>query len=222
MTVAENVMAILETLPMPGAERRKRLQFLLEELKPKVDATWRTDPDRTYIAGSSMGGLISFDAAWRHPDVFRGAACLSPAFVERYGHQCFEMENADRDRLPGIRLFLSCGGAPGLEAELLNGTLKMANLLKGLGYPEKDLSVRIESHAEHNEEAWARMTPHWLRFFFESPQVAEPEPGTREWNKETKAAGGQDAANGKAKHLGGGGAGGSDAVDNGGGGTAAH
>ncbi len=33
LTVEENVMAILETLPLTAAERRKRLQFLLEELK---------------------------------------------------------------------------------------------------------------------------------------------------------------------------------------------
>jgi lipopolysaccharide export system ATP-binding protein len=33
MTVEENVLAILETLPLSGRERRKRLQFLLEELK---------------------------------------------------------------------------------------------------------------------------------------------------------------------------------------------
>lgn len=33
LTVEQNVMAILETLPLSGRERRKRLQFLLEELK---------------------------------------------------------------------------------------------------------------------------------------------------------------------------------------------
>ena len=33
LTVKENVMAILETLPISGKERRKRLEFLLEELK---------------------------------------------------------------------------------------------------------------------------------------------------------------------------------------------
>lgn len=33
LTVRENVMAILETLPISGRERRKRLEFLLEELK---------------------------------------------------------------------------------------------------------------------------------------------------------------------------------------------
>ncbi|MCK5676602.1 MAG: LPS export ABC transporter ATP-binding protein, partial [Verrucomicrobia bacterium] len=33
LTVQENVMSILETLPISGKERRKRLDFLLEELK---------------------------------------------------------------------------------------------------------------------------------------------------------------------------------------------
>lgn len=33
LTVEENVMAILETLPLSGHERRERLDFLLEELK---------------------------------------------------------------------------------------------------------------------------------------------------------------------------------------------
>jgi len=33
MTVAENVMAILETLPLRPEERKRRLQFLLEELR---------------------------------------------------------------------------------------------------------------------------------------------------------------------------------------------
>ena len=33
LTVQENVMSILETLPISGRERRKRLDFLLEELK---------------------------------------------------------------------------------------------------------------------------------------------------------------------------------------------
>ena len=73
----------------------------------------------------------------------------------------------------------SCGGAAGLEAELLDGTLKMADALRKANFPEKNLMVRIESWAEHNEEAWARMTPHWLRFLFAHPQRTEPDPGTQ-------------------------------------------
>ena len=161
----------------PSRKGDAYLRFLLQELKPMVDGRWRTDPGRSCIAGSSMGGLISFYAAWRHPDVFEGAACLSPAFVERYGTESFRMVEADREHLPDLKLFLSCGGAAGLEAELLGGTLQMADLLKSVGFPDDRMTVRIESWAEHNEEAWARMTPHWLRFLFGSPQLPEADPG---------------------------------------------
>ncbi len=163
----------------PARKGDEYLRFLIEELKPMVDATWRTEPGRAAIAGSSMGGLMSFYAAWKRPDVYFGAACLSPAFTKRHGNECFGMVEADRGKLPDLKLFLSCGGAAGLEAELLDGTLKMADLLRGAKYPEKKLSVRIESWAEHNEEAWARMTPHWLRFLFGRERSAEADPGTR-------------------------------------------
>ncbi|MEQ8627133.1 alpha/beta hydrolase-fold protein [Ekhidna sp.] len=55
------------------------LKFIIEELKPFVDSTYRTLPDQanTFIAGSSMGGLISMYAICEYPEVFGGAACLS-------------------------------------------------------------------------------------------------------------------------------------------------
>jgi predicted alpha/beta superfamily hydrolase len=58
------------------------LRFLIETLKPHVDANWRTRPERenTAMIGASMGGLFSFYAAWRRSDVFGRAACLSPSF----------------------------------------------------------------------------------------------------------------------------------------------
>ncbi len=161
----------------PSQKGDAYLRFLLEELKPRVDAAFRTDPDRSSIAGSSMGGLISFYAAWRHPDVFSGAACLSPAFAERFGQECYRLVEADRDQLPDLKIFLSCGGAAGLEAQLMEGTLKMADLLRNVKFPEENLSVRIEGWAEHNEEAWARMTPHWLRFLYARPQLPVADPG---------------------------------------------
>lgn len=161
----------------PSRKGDAYVRFLLEELKPMVDATWRTDPERSSIAGSSMGGLISFYAAWRHPEIFSGAACLSPAFVERYGQTCFRLVETERNSLPDLKLFLSCGGAAGLEAELMAGTLQMAGLLRSVGYPEEKLSVRIEGWAEHNEEAWSRMTPFWIRFLFARPQLPVPDPG---------------------------------------------
>ena len=55
------------------------LKFLVKELKPFIDSTYSvyTGPENTFIAGSSMGGLISMYAICEYPEVFGGAACLS-------------------------------------------------------------------------------------------------------------------------------------------------
>jgi enterochelin esterase-like enzyme len=55
------------------------LKFIVEELKPFIDSTYSTANDKihTYIAGSSMGGLISLYAQFEYSDVFGGAACVS-------------------------------------------------------------------------------------------------------------------------------------------------
>ncbi len=57
----------------------KYLKFLVKELKPFIDNTFSTLKDRenTFIAGSSMGGLISMYAVCEYPLVFGAAACLS-------------------------------------------------------------------------------------------------------------------------------------------------
>jgi enterochelin esterase-like enzyme len=55
------------------------LKFIVKELKPFIDKHYSTHRDRanTFIAGSSMGGLISMYAVCEYPKVFGGAACLS-------------------------------------------------------------------------------------------------------------------------------------------------
>lgn len=55
------------------------LKFLVTELKPYIDSHYATRQGRgdTFIAGSSMGGLISMYAICEYPDVFGGAACIS-------------------------------------------------------------------------------------------------------------------------------------------------
>lgn len=55
------------------------LRFIVDELKPYIDKKYSVykNKEHTFIAGSSMGGLISLYAICEYPDVFGGAACLS-------------------------------------------------------------------------------------------------------------------------------------------------
>lgn len=62
-------------------EGKVYMDWLTGTLKPFIDSTYRTLPDRehTAIAGSSMGGLMSLYAACHYNGVFQRAACLSPS-----------------------------------------------------------------------------------------------------------------------------------------------
>ncbi|HEV7227239.1 alpha/beta hydrolase [Brevundimonas sp.] len=74
------------------------LAFLVEELKPLVDRTWRTLPGRddTAIMGSSMGGLISLYAMMQRPETFGAAGCVST-------HWPLRIERLDEGRLEAWR-----------------------------------------------------------------------------------------------------------------------
>ncbi|MBS1510284.1 MAG: esterase [Bacteroidetes bacterium] len=63
-------------------EGKEYADFLVNTLKPYVDGHYRTlrDKENTMIAGSSMGGLISYYTALEYPDVFGKAGIFSPSF----------------------------------------------------------------------------------------------------------------------------------------------
>ena len=68
-----------ESFKKYGITSDKFLKFVVEELKPFIDDNYKTykDKDNTFLAGSSMGGLISLYAICEYPDIFGGVACLS-------------------------------------------------------------------------------------------------------------------------------------------------
>jgi len=84
---------------LPGIVRRRHLEygdlgqpfaeahcdFIAQVVKPYVDKVFRTrkGPNDTYAIGSSMGGQASLHLLLRHPNIFGGAACLSPYFAPR-------------------------------------------------------------------------------------------------------------------------------------------
>lgn len=55
------------------------LQFLVKDLKPYIDTTFSvySNKENTFVAGSSMGGLMSMYAISEYPNIFQGAACVS-------------------------------------------------------------------------------------------------------------------------------------------------
>jgi predicted alpha/beta superfamily hydrolase len=146
---------------------RAYADFVVHIVKPLIDSTYRTLPDRsnTAVMGSSLGGLVSFLFAWWYPDVFSEAACLSSVFSYNGGRILSEVE-AYKGPRKGIRIYVDCGGYAG-EAMLKPGMDKMVGLLRDKGYMEgRDLERFFDASAEHSERAWAARVWRPLEFLF--------------------------------------------------------
>lgn len=141
--------------PHHGGGRAERyLAFVTEELKPLIDARYRTRPERghTSIVGSSMGGLLALWALFRRPDVFGAAGVMSPALWFA-GRAIFPLVR--RWPAPGGRIHLDVGTMEG-ESTLLDAR-RMRDLLVDAGYRlGVDLQWEEEEGGRHNEAAWGR------------------------------------------------------------------
>lgn len=141
------------------------LAFLADELKPFIDATYRTLPGRddTFIMGSSMGGLISLYAVCEYPDVYGAAACLSTHWPAVEG----VMAPYLRDRLPAPathRLYFD-RGTDALDALYAPLQAQIDLLVAAAGYQRGDnWASLVFPGAGHFETDWQRRVHIPLRF----------------------------------------------------------
>jgi len=63
-----------------GGQGAAYVGWIVGDLKPMIDRRYRTRPEDTAMAGSSLGGLITLYAACQYPTVFRRIAAVSNAF----------------------------------------------------------------------------------------------------------------------------------------------
>ena len=136
-------------------------RFFAGELKPFIDARYRTRPGprTTAVVGSSMGGLVSLYFALWHPRVFGHVAALSPSVW--WDDQVVRRDFARLRKKPAVRLWLDMGTAePGWEA-----VRQLRDTLVGRGWtPGGDLHYAEVPGAEHTEAAWAARIGDVLRW----------------------------------------------------------
>jgi predicted alpha/beta superfamily hydrolase len=149
------------------------LRYLVTELKPAIDARYRTLPDRahTSIMGSSMGGLISCYAVCEYPEVFGGAACLSTAWQVANGAAL----NGLKQRLPDPRThrFYFDFGTATMDGKIEPFQTLADQALKNAGYTEgKNWLTKKFPGEEHSERAWRKRVDIPLQF------LLNPEPAT--------------------------------------------
>ncbi len=147
------------------------LDFIVHQLKVRVDASFRTLPGRedTAVMGSSMGGLMAFYAMAEYPSVFGQAACVSmhvalasptdkdadhKALADEVA-SAFERYLATSAMRPGTNRLYIDHGSKTLDGSYGPYTDALVPMLQRRGWKDgPDFEFRIFSGAEHNETAW--------------------------------------------------------------------
>ena len=140
-------------------------RFLVEELKPVIDATYRTLPEAaaTGLAGSSLGGLATLHIGLARPDVFGLLGVMSPS-VWWDRRVILSSVRAARPK-PNLRLWVDMGTAEGRRG-LEDARLLKAALVGSGWVPGVDLHYAEYEGGTHSELAWANRAGAMLAWLF--------------------------------------------------------
>lgn len=135
------------------------VDFVAKRLKPFIDKKFRTIRDRqhTFIAGSSMGGLISMYAVLRHPKVFGGAGVFSPSFW--ISDEIFTAIKKRGKKYKGLVYFYA-GKQEG--EQMVQQLLKAFEILSSVSKAKS--TVVIRNDGLHNEARWRVEFPGFYNF----------------------------------------------------------
>ncbi len=148
----------------PDAEPSAYARFVVEEVKPFIEKTYRVDTerDKTGVAGSSMGGLISLYLAQQYPEVFGRCGIVSPALGIHDRQYLDGLLSADVKWMRGKRFWLDMGTAEAGSSTgnlLLRHTRDLAGLFGKTRQNHPDWGISCEYQeiegGRHNEWAWS-------------------------------------------------------------------
>jgi predicted alpha/beta superfamily hydrolase len=148
-------------------------RMLIEELKPVIDAGYRTLPDmpNTALGGSSLGGLATLYLGLTHPEVYGHIAVMSPSVWWDNRAVMAEVDRYDFNTPQRPRIWLDMGGREGVEgladARLLRDRLRMRGWRR-----DDDLHYFEDRRADHSERAWAKRVPDVLEFLFPALELS--------------------------------------------------
>ncbi|MBY6037713.1 alpha/beta hydrolase [Fictibacillus nanhaiensis] len=146
-----------------GGKGDAYMAFLIHTVKPLIEEKYRTMPDQTLLAGSSMGGLISTYAACRYPNIFGKVASLSPS----YWFNQEEIESfIEQSDMTGIKKFyMDIGTEEDSSKEGSDRQIKsLESVYEKLKKKEFDLRFEVVSGGKHHESSWRERMPEIIQY----------------------------------------------------------
>lgn len=140
------------------------LDWMVQELKPLIDAKYPTLPDRenTAIGGSSMGGLMSLYAVTAFNDVYSRAACLSPSIW--FATRSLERLIRDAQFAPDTVIYMDYGSREMAHHD--NMRKQYAAVTSRLLEKQVLLTSRIVPNGDHCEACWEEQIPFFMHILF--------------------------------------------------------
>jgi Enterochelin esterase and related enzymes len=140
--------------------------FVINDVKPFIDKNFRTLPDREHTAlmGASIGGLVTFNIGFRHPEVFSKLAMMSPYLGWGDGKLYDELSKGDYQVKRPLKMWIDVGST---ESDFVNMVAIGTSALKKIGYQSYDELVVYEAPGgEHSERFWAERVEPVLLYLF--------------------------------------------------------
>ncbi len=140
------------------------LKFIVNELKPFIDITYSTltNKENTFIAGSSMGGLISIYAICCYPNIFGAAACLSTHWIGSLQRNTTLIPQAFqqylKNHLPSPKnhsIYFDYGTAT-LDSLYKPHQLIVNEIMKQKGFNKTSWITKEFIGEDHSEKAWSK------------------------------------------------------------------
>lgn len=138
-----------------GGEGDLYVNFIVQTLKPYIDANYRTLPQREFtgIGGSSLGGLISFYAAMKHQNTFGKALIFSPSFW--WNSAIYDLVS-QQGKQHTQKIFLMAGGEEEPDDDVVIKAQSMFSTLQTAGYTTDEITFVTHEDGTHSEWYWAR------------------------------------------------------------------
>ncbi|HYK72080.1 MAG TPA: alpha/beta hydrolase-fold protein [Pseudoneobacillus sp.] len=147
-----------------GGKGEKYVSYIVNDLKPLIERKYRTQTDQTYMAGISLGGLISTYAACHYPHLFKRVAILSSAFYRNQEDIENLLKKADLSLIE--KFYMDCGtkeagGNENLSKQFYESNQAIYEILKD---KVENTKFEMDHGAEHGYGFFKKRFPEILSF----------------------------------------------------------
>lgn len=142
------------------------LEMIRNELMPEINSRYRTltGPENTAHIGSSLGGVLGFEAANEHEDAFGAVVAMSPSF---WLNRAEFVSRALRSPSTRARLWIDSGTEGGSSNDSYLDTIAVRDALIESGHPFGPQFYHTVGIGQgHNEAAWRTRSDGALRWLY--------------------------------------------------------